>query len=104
MRNNKNHPEYRNIKVTDFARGKTRIFTESGWIPAQPVDTFNNMIMEASDILDNKMSQKECNMLQINKVNVITDNVHELDLAIDKGYDTQWGKDNRKSIMMEFVD
>jgi len=102
MRRNPNHPENRNIRVTDLSRGRTQVFTESGWEPTQPIDTFNNMIMEASDILDNKSQQM--NNLELQKVDQITDNVHELDMAIDKGGDTQWGKQNRREIMLEFVD
>ena len=104
MRRNPNHPENRNIKVTDFSRGRTQIFTENGWEPAQPIDTFNNMIMEASDILDNTSQQSKMNALLLQKVDQITDNVHELDMAIDKGEDTQWGKQSRREIMLEFVD
>ena len=31
MRRNPHYPENRNIKVTDFSRGKTRIFGQYGW-------------------------------------------------------------------------
>ena len=103
MRKNPHHPENRNIRVTDFSRGRTQIFTENGWEPAQPTDTINNMIMEASDILDNKSHSNVLNDLEMEKVDSITDNVHELDLAIDKGEDTPWGKQNRREIMLEFV-
>lgn len=103
MRRNPHHPENRNIKVTDFARGKTQVFTENGWEPAQPIDTFNNLIMEASDILDNKSQENKLNPIELAKVDTITDNVHELDMAVDRGSDTQWGKESRREIMMEFV-
>ena len=103
MRSNTLYPENRNIKVTDFSRGKTQVFTEHGWEKAQPIDTFNNMIMEASDILDYKSNDNNLNFVELNKVESITDNVHELDMALDRGEDTVWGKTNRREIMMEFV-
>lgn len=106
MRNNPNHPENRNIRVTDYSRGKTRVYTENGWTQAHPIDTFNNMILEASEILDTNTSSSQKNFyadVELNKVDSITDNAHELDKAVDNGDDTQWGKENRREIMMEFV-
>lgn len=106
MRRNPNHPENRNIKVTDFSRGKTRIFGQYGWEPAQPIDTFNNMINEASGILDNKTYDDKIEYSQpdLEKVDEITDKVHELDMAHWQGRDTRWGQENRRAIMLEFVE
>ena len=106
MRRNPNHPQNKNIKVTDYSRGKTRIFGQYGWEPAQPIDTFNNMINEASGILDNKTyeDQKEYTRPDLEKVDEITDKVHELDMAHWQGKDTRWGQENRRAIMLEFVD
>ena len=106
MRRNPNHPENRNIKVTDFSRGKTRIFTQHGWEPAQPIDTFNNMITEASEMLDNKTYEEKNKYddSDISKVGELTDKVHELDMAQWQGKDTRWGQENRRAIMLEFVD
>ena len=106
MRRNPYHPENRNIKVTDFSRGKTRIFGQYGWEPAQPIDTFNNMINEASGILDHKTYEEKQDYAQpdLEKVDEITDKVHELDMAQYQGRDTKWGQENRRAIMLEFVD
>ena len=106
MRRNPNHPQNKNIKVTDYSRGKTRIFGQYGWEPAQPIDTFNNMISEASGILDNKTyeDQKEYTRPDLEKVDEITDKVHELDMAHWQGKDPRWGQENRRAIMLEFVD
>lgn len=106
MRRNPNHPENRNIKVTDFSRGKTRIFTQRGWEPAQPIDTFNNMITEASEMLDNKTYEEKNKYddSDISKVGELTDKVHELDMAQWQGKDTRWGQENRRAIMLEFVE
>lgn len=106
MRRNPNHPENRNIKVTDYSRGKTRIFGKCGWGPAQPIDTFNNMITEASGILDNKTYEANVQYSQpdMERVDEITDKVHELDMAQWQGRDTKWGQENRRAIMLEFVD
>ena len=106
MRKNPNHPENRNIKVTDFSRGKTRIYGQYGWEPVQSIDTFNNMINEASGILDNKTYDEKVSYTQsdLEKVDDITDRVHELDMAQWQGRDTKWGQENRRAIMLEFVD
>ena len=106
MRRNPSHPENRNIKVTDFSRGKTRIFGQFGWEPVQPIDTFNDMITEASGMLDNKTYEEKQNYNQpdLEKVDEITDKVHELDMAQWQGKDTKWGQENRRAIMLEFVD
>jgi len=106
MRNNPNRPENRNIKVTDFSREKTRIFTQQGWLPAQPIETFNNLINEASEILDIKTcnDKDDFSKPDLDKVDEITDKVHELDMAQWQGKDTKWGRENRRAIMLEFVD
>ena len=104
MRNNPNRPENRNIKVTDYSRGKVKVYTENGWETAHPIDTFNNMIIEASDILDTKTTSGAGDFESYyDKVDGITDNVHNMDLAKDKGVDTVWAKDNRRNIMLQFV-
>ena len=104
MRNNPNRPENRNVKVTDFSRGKVKIYTEHGWEIAHPVDTFNNMIIEASDIIDTQtMSGTGPYEQYYDKVDTLTDNVHNMDIAKDKGTDTFWAKDNRRNIMLQFV-
>ena len=106
MRRNPDHPENRNIKVTDFSRGKTRIFGQYGWEPVQPIDAFNNLISEASGILDNQTHIEKCAYTQpdLEKVDEITDKVHELDMAQWQGRDTKWGQENRRAIMLEFVE
>jgi len=104
MRNNPNHPENRNVKVTDVSRGKVKVYTQNGWECSNQVDTFNEMIMEASDILDTKTESGSGKYaIYHNKIDIITDNVHDLDMAKDNGKDTNWGKDSRRNIMMEFV-
>ena len=106
MRNNPHHPENRNVKVTDIARKKVKIFTEDGWKPANPVDTFNNMIMESSDMLDKHTQSGVDNDYGYyhEKIDAITDKAHELDMAKDKGEDTGWGKECRNDIMLQFVE
>ena len=105
MRNNPRYPENRNIRVTDCSRGKMRMFTENGWVPAEPVDTLNNMIMEASDILDVKTESGSGDFEYYHdKVDNITDKTHELDMAKDKGGDTIWARDCRRNITLQFVD
>ncbi len=104
MRNNPKHPENRNIKVTDYSRNKIRIFTKNGWEQAESVDTLNDMIMEASDILDTKTESGSGNYEYYHmKVDGITDKVHELDMAKDKGEDTIWAKDCRRNITLQFI-
>lgn len=106
MRRNPDHPENRNIKVTDFSRGKTRIFGQYGWEPVQPIDAFNNLISEASGMLDHKTCTEKYDYTQpdLEKVDEITDKVHELDMAQWQGKDTKWGQENRRAIMLEFVE
>ena len=106
MRQNPHHPENRNIRVTDFSRGKTQIYGPNGWKPVQPIDTFNTMINEASGILDTKTYEDkiEYSRPDLERVDEITDKVHELDMAQWQGKDTKWGQENRRAIMLEFVD
>ena len=104
MRNNPNHPENRNVKVTDMSRRKVKIFKDGVWESVNSVDTFNNMIMEASDILDTQTESGSGKFEYFHeKIDGITDKVHELDLARDKGSDTEWGKESRRDIMLQFV-
>ena len=74
--------------------------------PVQPIDAFNNMINEASGILDNKTYEEKNYYAQpdLEKVDEITDKVHELDMAQWQGRDTKWGQENRRAIMLEFVE
>ena len=77
--------------------------SENGWETAHPIDTFNNMIIEASDILNQDDKWGRDFESYYDKVDGITDNVHNMDLAKDKGVDTVWAKDNRRNIMLQFV-
>jgi len=105
MRNNPKHPENRNVKVTDMSRKKVKIYTEDGWRPANSVDTFNDMIMESSEILDaNTESGSGEYEYYHDKIDTITDNVHKMDMARDRGEDTMWAKESRNDIMLQFVE
>ena len=66
----------------------------------------NTMINEASGIIDTKTyeDKKEYSRPDLERVDEITDKVHELDMAQWQGKDTKWGQENRRAIMLEFVD